>query len=43
MAMTEENLATFERLTTLLFQKPWTWSMGLEVEASAEREGVSRS
>ena len=31
---------TFERLTTLLFQKPWTWSMGLEVEASAEREGV---
>ncbi|MBS0254130.1 MAG: BamA/TamA family outer membrane protein [Proteobacteria bacterium] len=31
---------TFERLTTLLFQKPWTWSMSLEVEASAEREGV---
>lgn len=31
---------TFERLTTLLFQKPWVWSMGLEIEASAEREGV---
>ncbi len=31
---------TFERQTTLLFQKPWVWSMGLEVEASAEREGV---
>ena len=33
-------VTTFERLTTLLFQKPWTWSMGLEIEASAEREGV---
>jgi len=30
----------FERLTTLLFQKPWTWSLGTEVVASAEREGV---
>jgi len=32
--------ATYERLTTLLFQKPWTWSLGLEAEASEEREGV---
>lgn len=31
---------SYERLTNLLFQKPWTWSMGLEVEASEEREGV---
>lgn len=31
---------TYERLTNLLFQKPWTWSMGLEAEASEEREGV---
>ncbi|NBC36820.1 BamA/TamA family outer membrane protein [Novosphingobium sp. FSY-8] len=32
--------ATYERQTTLLFQKPWTWSMGAEVQASEEREGV---
>lgn len=32
--------AFFERQTTLLFQKPWTWSVGGEVEYSAEREGV---
>jgi translocation and assembly module TamA len=31
---------SYERLSNLLFQKPWTWSMGLEVEASEEREGV---
>lgn len=31
---------SYERLTNLLFQKPWTWSMGLEAEASEEREGV---
>ena len=31
---------TYERLTTVLFQKPWTWSMGLEAQASEEREGV---
>lgn len=29
---------TFEKLTTLLFQKPWVWSAGLEVLASGERE-----
>jgi translocation and assembly module TamA len=32
--------ATFERLTTLLFQKPWAWSLGFEAEASEEREGI---
>jgi translocation and assembly module TamA len=32
--------ASYERLSTLIFQKPWTWSVGLEVAASAEREGV---
>ena len=32
--------ATYERQTTVLFQKPWSWSLGLEAEASAEREGV---
>jgi len=31
---------TYERLTTILFQKPWSWSMGLEAQASEEREGV---
>ena len=32
--------ATYERQTTLLFQKPWSYSLGLEAEASLEREGV---
>lgn len=32
---------TYERLTTILFQKPWSWSMGLEAQASEEREGIS--
>ena len=32
--------ATYERLTTLLFQKPWSYAFGLEAEASLEREGV---
>lgn len=31
---------TYERLTNVLFQKPWTWSVGLETQASEEREGV---
>jgi len=34
--------ATYERVTTLLFQKPWTWSAGLEVLASNERESMVR-
>lgn len=29
---------SYERLTTLLFQKPWVWSAGLELLASSERE-----
>lgn len=31
---------TFERLTTLIFQKPWVWSAGLEILFSREREGA---
>ena len=31
---------TYERQTTLLFQKPWSYAFGLEAEASLEREGV---
>ena len=31
--------ATFEKLTTLIFQKPWVWSAGLEAVATNEREG----
>ena len=33
-------VASYERATTLLFQKPWSWSLGLELQASDEREGV---
>ncbi len=32
--------ANYERQTTLLFQKPWSYSLGLEAQASLEREGV---
>lgn len=31
--------AVFEKQTTLLFQKPWVWSAGLELSISDEREG----
>jgi len=37
-ARTVAFTATFEKLTTLFFQKPWTWSAGLEVLATGERE-----
>ena len=37
-ARTVAFTATFEKLTTLLFQKPWVWSTGLEVLATNERE-----
>ena len=37
-ARTISFLANFERQTTLLFQKPWVWSAGLEVVATGERE-----
>ena len=30
---------SYERLSTLIFQKPWTWAVGVETVASAEREG----
>lgn len=33
--------ATFEKLTTLLFQKPWVWSVGLEAIATHERQAVA--
>ena len=42
-AYTARTLAfttTFEKLTTLLFQKPWIWSAGLEVLATQERESA---
>ncbi len=37
-ARTVSFLANFERQSTLLFQKPWVWSAGLEVVATGERE-----
>ena len=30
---------SFEKLTTILFQKPWTWAAGFEATLSDEREG----
>lgn len=30
--------ARIERRTTLLFQKPWTYSLGVEIQASSERD-----
>jgi len=39
-AHTASVVANFEKLTTLLFQKPWTWSVGLEAIATDEREGT---
>lgn len=41
-ARTVSLLATYEKQTTLLFQKPWVWSFGLEVVATGEREGEVR-
>lgn len=38
-ARTVAFTTTFEKLTTLLFQKPWVWSAGVEVALSDEREG----
>ncbi len=38
-AKTVALTATFEKVTTLLFQKPWVWSVGLEAVATREREG----
>lgn len=39
-ARTVAFAATFEKLTTLLFQKPWVWSVGLEVLATQEKESA---
>jgi translocation and assembly module TamA len=39
-ARTIAATATFEKLTTLLFQKPWVWSLGLQVLATQERESA---
>ena len=41
VAKTVAATATFEKLTTLIFQKPWVWSVGLEAIASNERPGNS--
>ncbi|MFT4026974.1 MAG: BamA/TamA family outer membrane protein [Novosphingobium sp.] len=38
-ARTAALTGTFEKLTTILFQKPWTWSAGFELTATSEREG----
>jgi translocation and assembly module TamA len=40
-ARTVAFTTTFEKLTTLLFQKPWVWSVGVETSISDEREGSS--
>ncbi|GGA08433.1 outer membrane protein assembly factor [Blastomonas marina] len=39
VATTAALLARFEKETTLLFQKPWYWSVGFEAVATSEREG----
>ncbi|OCC25648.1 hypothetical protein MB02_00595 [Croceicoccus estronivorus] len=36
-AKTVSAVATYERVSTLLFQKPFTWSVGVEVLATDER------
>ncbi len=45
-ANTVSVIGTFERLSTLLFQKPFSWSVGLEAVATDERpapvEGIRR-
>lgn len=33
--------ASFERQTNIIFQKKWTWSVGMELLASRERDGTS--
>lgn len=39
-ARTVAFTGTFEKLTTLLFQKPWVWSAGVEILATQERESA---
>jgi translocation and assembly module TamA len=40
-ANTVAFIANYERISTLLFQKPLTWAVGVEVLATDEREAVS--
>lgn len=42
-ARTVAVVASFEKLTTLLYQKKWTWSVGVEALATNEREGSVNS
>jgi translocation and assembly module TamA len=37
---TASLVATFERLSNILFQKPFSWSIGLETTATAERQAL---
>ena len=37
-ARTVSVIGTFEKVSTLIFQKPFSWSVGLELVATAERE-----
>jgi translocation and assembly module TamA len=39
-ANTVSMVATYERVSTLLFQKPLTWAVGIEVLATDEREVI---
>jgi len=39
-ARTVSLLGTFEKQSTLLFQKPFTWSAGIEILATGERENA---
>jgi translocation and assembly module TamA len=38
---TASLVATFERLSNILFQKPFSWSIGLETTATAERQALA--
>lgn len=40
-AITATAAVAYERKTTLLFQKDWTWSLGAEIVASSERPKLS--
>jgi translocation and assembly module TamA len=42
-ARTVSLVGTFERVSTLLFQKPFSWSVGLELVATGEREAIPGS
>ncbi len=41
-ARTVSIIGTFERLSTLLFQKPFSWSVGLEAVGTDERPALAR-